>query len=630
MKSARKGPVAEVTEALCRACGEQRPLDDFRIYKTEVGKPHVLMDFCVHCEKRDGTLTLYRRFNAYGTEEIINAVFGVSRIPEARRTSEQARLIVEPRAVREPVSNEEILKHEMARREQCRRRLVYFTKTMKPDYTPGWVHQDICRRLEKFMRDVENGLSPRLMIFMPPRAGKSQLASDMFPSWILGHHPEWPIIASSYAQSLPLEFSRSIRDRLADPEYNAVFPDTKLRLDAKGVEAWKTTKGGGYVAAGIGTGITGKGFMVGIVDDPIKDDEEAQSEVIRDGAFKWYQSTFRTRAAPGAGILFINTRWHFDDPAGRLLNADEELKKVGVPDYERENWEVVSYAAIAEHDEHLMRDGTIQQGQPEDETAILRTLRKKGEALHPERYPISALKKIRNTFSPSMWNALYQQQPSPEDGDFFRKDDFRYRWLDPAYRPLCRIFVTADYAIGLKQRNDFTVVAAWALDSNDDLYLLDIRRGRWKTQEIAKTIADMVEIHKAEVFAGEQGQLHHAIWPDIKRELEERRLYPSVDETLVPIQDKPTRARPLQGRSQRHKLYFSYDAGERPEIFDIVEREMLQFPNGTHDDIVDCMAWGARLAQNLSLPTSKAPPKKEGWEQKLRSRISATPNHMAA
>jgi hypothetical protein len=420
MKSAsRKGPVATIAGVTCRACGVERVLDDYRIFKTNtdgavasLGLPRITyMDFCVHCEKKDGTLTLYRRFNAYGTPEIIEAVFGANRVPIARRTTEQTRLLVEPKTTKEPETNEEVLKRELIRREQARRRLVYFTTTMKPDYTPGWVHQDICRRLEKFMRDCEAGLSPRLMIFMPPRAGKSQLASDMFPSWILGHHPEWPIIASSYAQSLPLEFSRAIRDRLDDPDFKAIFPDTKLRTDAKGVEAWKTTRGGGYVAAGIGTGITGKGFMVGIVDDPIKDDEEAQSEVIRDSAFKWYQSTFRTRAAPGAGILFINTRWHFDDPAGRLLDADKELTKAGVPDYERENWEVVSYAAIAENDEHLMRDGTIQQGSPPDETEILRTLRKKGDALHPERYPLSALKKIRNTFSTSMWNALYQQQP---------------------------------------------------------------------------------------------------------------------------------------------------------------------------------------------------------------------------
>lgn len=631
MAKAKAGakPAAPLT-AKCRSCGQERVFDDYRFFRVSV-EDRSYMDFCVHCEKEHGTATLYRRFNAYGTPEIITAVFAALRVPEARRTSEQARLLVEPKPKVEPATNEDLVRQEIGRREMARRRLIYFTTTMMPSYQPGWVHQDICRRLERFMRDIEAGLSPRLMIFMPPRAGKSQLASDMFPSWILGHHPEWGIIASSYAQSLPLDFSRSIRDRLDDPDYTAIFPDTKLRSDAKGIEAWKTTKGGGYIAAGVGTGITGKGYHVGIVDDPIKDDEQAQSEVVRDGTFKWYQSVFRTRAAPGAGILFINTRWHFDDPSGRLIAADEELEKIGVPSYERENWDVVSYAALAETDEHLMRDGTILKGEVDSEDDVLRTLRRKGEALHPERYSRGDLVKIRNTFASSMWNALYQQSPSPEDGDFFRKDDFRYRWLDPAYRPLCRRFVTTDYAIKKNQRNDFTVAVAWALDAGDDLYVLEIRRGRWGTLEIARNVADMVASHDAETYAGEQGAIHEAVWPIIKQELDVLRKYPSVDETLVPIQDKETRARPLQGRMQRHKLYFSYDTAERPDYYDVAERELLQFPNGVHDDIVDAMAWGARLALNISLPsTQRLPARQKSWTDKLRATSGGNNSFMGA
>ncbi|HRO61639.1 MAG TPA: terminase family protein, partial [Burkholderiaceae bacterium] len=457
---------------------------------------------------------------------------------------------------------------------------------------------------------------------MPPRAGKSALASDMFPSWVLGKHPDWPIIASSYAQSLPVGFSRNIRDRIQDPEHRAIFPDLLLRSDAKGVEEWKTTKGGGYTAAGVGTGITGKGFMIGIIDDPIKDQEEADSEVIRNNAWGWYQSTFRTRAAPGAGILVINTRWHWHDVSGRALEQDEELKKAGVPVEERENWEVVSYPAIAEGDEHLMRDGSIELD-PLDVSESLRLLRRKGEALHPERYPLPELQKLKNNLSSSIWNALYQQKPTPDEGDFFIKDDMKYRWLDPAYRPLCRIFMTVDYAIGKKQRNDYTVMGVWALDSNDDLYLLEGRRGRWKTQEIVDNVVALVERHKPEVYAGEQGQIHLAVWPLIEQALVQKRLFISVDETLVPIQDKEVRARPLQSRMQRRKLFFSFDDGTKPEFYDLLEREFLQFPNGANDDIVDMSAWGARLAQNIALPTQKAPPRKESWQAKLKAATSS-------
>jgi len=605
--------------ATCRSCGVLRRWEEYRLFRP--GEAAQYMDFCSVCERQYGTLTLYRRFNAYGTPEIVEAVFAAERMPALRRTPEQVRLLLEP-ANEAPKTNEELIKRELARRELCRRRLIYYATQFHPSYTPGWCHQDISRRLEQFVKDVEEQKSPRLMIFLPPRAGKSALASDLFPSWILGKHPEWSIIASSYAQSLPLEFSRNIRDRLQDGEYQAVFPDTKLRPDAKGIEAWKTTKGGGYIAAGVGTGITGKGFNVGIVDDPIKDQEAADSEVIRDAAFKWYQAVFRTRVAPGAGILFINTRWHWADPAGKLLDVDEQLAKAGIPEDERENWQVVSYPALAEYDEYLMHDGSIvEDANPEE---ALRLLRRKGEALHPERFSTKDMLRTKNGLSSSMWSALYQQRPTPDEGDYFKRDDFRYRWLDPAYRPLATIFMTADYAIKKGQRNDWTVLACFALTSDDDLYVLSIRRGRWGTYDIARNIVAMVKEFKPQVYAGEQGQIHEAVWPVVDAELTKERLFVSVDSTLTPIQDKGARARPLQGRMQRHKLFFSHDEFARPEIYDIAEREMLQFPEGTHDDIVDALAWGARLAQNLPLPVTHAPPsKRKSWKDPYAGDTSA-------
>lgn len=623
-------PMGVVEHVRCRACGEARHIDDYRLFKTN---PRLYMDFCVLCERHESTIVLYRRFTSYGTPEITQAVFAADRALEARRSTEQVRLLVQAHAVKAPETNAEILQVEVRRRELARRSLIYFTTTFVPGYKPGWVHHDIARRLEKFMRDVEAGKSPRLIIAMPPRAGKSALASDCFPSWILGHHPEWSIIGSSYAQSLPLEFSRAIRDRMLDPEYKAVFPDAHLRADSRGVEAWKTSRNGGYIAAGVGTGINGKGMHIGILDDALKDEEAAASETIRDNTFKWYQSVFRTRLAPGGGILIIATRWHFADPTGKVLEIEEALVKAGVPAEERENWDLISYPAIAEQDEYLLKDGTIRQGVTDadeitDENA--RLLRRKGDALHAERYTVNDLRKLKHGMAPLMWSALYQQSPTPEDGDFFKKDDYRERWLDPAYRSLCKVFITADYAIGKKDRNNFTVLGAWALDSNDDLYLLEIRRGRWKTREIAENAVAMVASHNATLYAGEQGQIHHAVWPIIEEELIKQRLYPSVNDTLVPIQDKEVRARPLQGRVQRHKLFFSFDTPKAPDVYGVALREMLQFPNGLHDDCVDMMAWGARLAMDLPLPVSKAPVKRPpSWKDQLTASTDAK-NFMAA
>lgn len=617
-------PDTKTTHVDCRVCGQPRGLSEYRFFPPD----HSLrMDFCELCERREGTLTLYRRFGAYATKQIVDMVYMVARIPEAKRTLDQARLLITPEVQTEPKSVEDAVQREIARRELARRRLLYFVTSITPAYSPGWVHQDIARRLERFMQQVDRGESPRLMLAVPPRHGKSALASINFPAWVLGHHPEWPIILSSYAQELPISFSRAIRDMMKDPEYQAVFPRTKIRPDARGVEEWLTTEGGGIKAAGVGVGLTGFGGRILLADDLIKDAEAAASDVIRNNTFEWYQTVFRTRLAPGGGILMIGTRWHWHDPAGRLLEIEEQLVKAGVPDYEREGWEVISYPAVAEHDEFLMRDGTIAfDANPDD---AIRLLRNKGEALHPERYPLAELVKIKHNLTASNWSALYQQSPTPAEGDFFKRDDFIYRWLPPEWRPLCRVFLTVDYAISKKQRRDFTVVGAFALDSDDNLYVLELRRGRWGTQQIVDNVLAMCEVHKPEVYAGERGQIHEAVWPLIDEALQKKRIFISVDESLVPLQDKEVRARPLQGRMQRKKLVFSFDGATKPDVYDQTERELLQFPEGVNDDIVDCLAWGARLAQNLSLPSKGHAAKAKSWKDRLQATTAGT-SHMAA
>ncbi len=612
----------------CRACGIARSLDEYRFFST---KPLLYMDFCVHCERAEGTITLYRRFNAYGHPQIVEAVFAAERIAEGRRSEEQVRLLVKPQAAKAPETNEELIRRELARRELARRRLLFFITMFRPDYKPGWVHQDIARRLEQFVDDVVNGRSPRLMIAMPPRHGKSEEASICFPAWVLGNHPELGIIGASYAQSLPIDFSRAIRDLLEDEEYQALFPDTRLRSDSKAVESWKTTKGGGYIAAGVGVGINGKGMHIGIGDDLIKDDEAAQSETIRTNTYSWYQSVFRTRLAPGGGILLIGTRWHDGDVQGQELSKEEMLRKQGVPEEELEQWEVIRYPAIAEHDEWLLQSGEIHVGLPLEDEPGARLLRKKGEALHPERYPLRELMKLKHTWAPTRWSALYQQNPTPDDGEFFKSSDLIDRYLPPEYWPSARKFVVFDFAISQRTaRRDFTVGGAFALTGADELYLLDAVRGRWNTMQIVDAAVDLILRYDPEVFAGERGQIYEAIWPLIRKKLDEKRKYVAFDESLVPIQDKEVRARPLQGRTQVHKFFFSY-RGSRPDVYNDIRKELLRFPNGTNDDCVDMTAWGARLALNLSLPADAAAPQKlASWKDRFRGGSRDGTSHMAA
>jgi len=158
----------------------------------------------------------------------------------------------------------------MAERELARRRMIHFVTKFRPRYLAGWVHQVICHKLERFSHAVAAEESPRLLIMMPPRHGKSALASEEFPAWHLGNFPNHEFIASSYNVSLPLGFSRKVKARLDDPAYKLIFPDCALQPDSQANEQWLTTEGGGYIAAGVGGGITGKGAHVLGIDDPIK------------------------------------------------------------------------------------------------------------------------------------------------------------------------------------------------------------------------------------------------------------------------------------------------------------------------------------------------------------------------
>ena len=222
---------------------------------------------------------------------------------------------------------------EFASRELCRRKLLPFIQRFRPKYNAGWVHEDICRRIERFMQQVEEGLSPRLLLMMPPRSGKSEISSRHTPAWILGHHPDWEIIAGSHTSSLSLSFSRYLRDVMRDPAYTAVFPDAMLDPSSQSVENWNLTKGGGYLAAGVGTGITGRGAHVLLLDDLVKDMEAADSVTIRDNTWEWYLSTAYTRLAPGGGVLGLmcmtgDTPVLMADGSERRLDALKSSDKI--------------------------------------------------------------------------------------------------------------------------------------------------------------------------------------------------------------------------------------------------------------------------------------------------------------
>jgi predicted phage terminase large subunit-like protein len=345
--------------------------------------------------------------------------------------------------------------------QQIRDSLLAFVRRSFPDYLAGWVHEEVCEALEAFSRACAAGESPRLMINLPFRHGKSFLSSERFPAWHLGRHPDHEIILASYAQDLSNTFSRRVKDLVQEDWYKEAFPTFSLKGDSKAVNHWQTDQGGGLKAVGIKGGSTGHGAHVLILDDIYKDVEQADSPTYRDKVDELYKTSLYSRLAPGGGVLILNTRWHDDDLNGRII------------DKEGHRWRVVAYPATAVEDEPH---------------------RKKGDPLHPERYDAEAIADLHVQLGPKRASALLQQDPIPDGGGIFQKawavywhpsDGVAKHKLDPQHLMGGRKVLSID--CNFKKTTSGSHVAVLLLWSKGpNLYLLD---GWWERVGFVDTLA---------------------------------------------------------------------------------------------------------------------------------------------
>lgn len=441
----------------------------------------------------------------------------------------------------------------------ARESLLGFTEYTNPAYQRARHHELIAAKLEA----VERGEIDRLMIFMPPRHGKSELASKRFPAWCLGRNPKRQIIAASYNSDLANDFGRNVRNIVAEPEFGQVFPGVGLAPDSQAANRMNTNHGGAYVAAGVGTAVTGRGAHIALIDDPFKDREEADSERRRQMVWDWYRSTLYTRLMPGGAVVLVQTRWHEADLAGMLLEQE--------PD----QWDVLELPAIDNN----------------------------GEALWPEWYDKPALERIKATIGPREWSALYQQRPQPDEGTFFQRDWFR-EWTR---LPDCRFYGTSDYAV-TDGGGDYTVHRVWGIDAAGDVYRVDGWRGQTTADVWIERKLDLIRKWKPLCWFGEGGVIQKAIEPMLRRSMRDRGLYCRL-EWLPSIADKPTRARSFQAYASMGKIHFERGADLS---------EFLVFPAGKHDDDVDTASLIGRAVDQAHPAILKTPPPKQTEPDDLR------------
>ncbi len=424
----------------------------------------------------------------------------------------------------------------------------WLTRT-RPSYR--WYRH--CEALASVLQDVASGKRRRVMIFLPPRHSKSETVSRLFSAYYLACHPDRWVGLNSYAAGLAFTLSRAARE-------NFINSGGQVRSDAAAVAHWETAAGGGFWAAGVGGPITGKGFHLGIIDDPLKNAEEANSEIVREKHKDWYSSTFYTRAEPDASIIVIQTRWHEDDLSGWLLSQEAED--------EPEKWHVVNLPAIAESAVTLPPTCTLEPD-----------WRRKGAALCPERYPLERLRAIQARIGAYYWLALYQQQPTPKEGEFFKVAAMPIVGAAPAGQRQVRAWDVAATA----GDGDYSSGILMSGDGAGRYWVRDVQRGQWSPDD-----ADAI-IKQTAALDGLPVEIHLAQDPGSAGKRDAATLIRMLSGYIV-------KAEPITGSKEARARAFAsqVNAGNVSLVSGPWNRafidELRAFPRGRNDDQVDAAA----------------------------------------
>lgn len=453
-------------------------------------------------------------------------------------------------------------------------KLISYAAYQWPGYRDAPHHRLIAMKLEA----VERGEITRLMITMPPRHGKSMLASEFFPAWYLGRNSDHSVVMATYAQDLADDFGRKVKNQIEDSAFSTIFNGVGLADDSKSVKRFHVEENdevieggfehslkqrGSFYAVGVGGPLTGRGAHLLLIDDPVKNREDADSEVIRKKTKDWYTSTAYTRLMPGGRVVVIQTRWHEEDLSGWLL-----------AEHKHEGWEVLNLPAID----------------------------KNGNALWPEQYDVTALNRIKLAIGARDWSALYQQAPSPEEGNYFKAD-----WLRPYEKApdpkTMRVYGGSDYAVSSGQ-GDFTVHVVVGIDPEGRMYLLDLWRKQAASDVWVEAFCDLVLEHKPMGWAEEQGQIKSGVGPFLEKRQRERKAW-CFREQFPTRGDKAVRAQSIRGRMALEGLYVPINAPWFPDL----RSELLSFPAGKHDDQVDALGLVGQLLDQML--AGEAPKKRE-------------------
>ena len=463
----------------------------------------------------------------------------------------------------------EILLVAKAKQNAAKTSLRHQVELLESDWMTGQVHAELFSILEVFIKACEQGKSPRLIIELPPGFGKTLMVSRHLPAFIWSKHPRWFQIVGTYNKDRANEVGRDFRRVMENETFQQLHPHLELDTRAVSMDYLETTKGGKLSFVGVDTGATGKRAHCFIVDDPFKDMKEAESEVTRKRVIDWFMAVAYTRMLPGAGIIVLHTRWHEEDLIGQLLAA----AKIG-----GDQWMSYKFPLVAVADEYKA-DRTLR--------------RKAGDSLHPERFPVSMCKQMKDTYYATkqgrIWSALYQQNPVPDDGNFFKAEWFTKGWYDPhtVSLPKARTYgITTDFATS-EGSGDFSITWPFFLDDRDDIWFLDdIFLEQCDTQRHAEDIWAKIQKYDARYLFVEKGVILNGHRPEFRTQQTRRKLYNVKMIEFARTKKKKEHSVALANHMTQGKVHFPDTPFFRERIYPL----FLGFDNLKQDDPIDAAA----------------------------------------
>ena len=426
------------------------------------------------------------------------------------------------------------------------RNFMSFVKYVWPQFIEGRHHKIYAEKLQA----VADGKLNRLIINMPPRHTKSEFASYLFPTWLMGRDPTTKIIQATHTAELAVGFGRKIKNLIDSDDFRDVFPKVSLATDAKASGRWSTNGGGEYYAVGVGGALAGRGADLAIIDDPVSE-QDALSITALDNIYEWYTSGPRQRLQPGGAIIIVMTRWSIRDLTAKVLSKQGEKNA--------DKWDIVEFPAIMPS----------------------------GDSLWPEYWSLDELEGVKASIPVAKWNAQYMQNPTAEEGAIIKREWWQ-RWEKDDPPPCSYIIQSYDTAFSKGDRADYSAITTWGIfnepNSNEDhIILLDAIKGRWEFPELKDQANEMYGLYEPDMVLIEQKGSGMPLTQELRR----------MGIPVTPF----TPSRGADKFTRMHSCAPVFESGivwcPESQFADEVMEECAAFPNGEHDDLADSMtqAW---------------------------------------